>query len=89
MHKPKIYTDKDVAISGMHKPQIHQQKCSNKWHAETLNNEYRHKNVETSDAQIQKIGIGSFVHMKGYSTTVMKNYRMKLLQSYRRQISHS
>ena len=57
----------------MHKPKKHQQKCSNQWHVETLNNEYRHKNVETSDAQIQKkIGIGSFVCMKENTTTVMK-----------------
>ena len=70
---------------------MHQQKCSNQWHAETLNNEYRHKNVETSDAQIQKkkIGVGSFVCMKENTATVMRSYRMKLLQSYRRQISCS
>ena len=74
----------------MHKPQIHQQKCSNQWHAETLNNEYRHRNVEISEAQIQKkIGVGSFVHMKENTTTVTKSYRIKLLQSYRRWISHS
>ena len=79
----------------MHKPKMHQQKCSNQWHAETLNNEYRHKNVETSDAQIQKktskkkISVDSFVCMKENTATVMRSYRMKLLQSYRRQISHS
>ena len=66
-------TDKNVAISGMYKPKMHQQKCNNQWHAETLNNEYRLKNVETSDAQIQKkIGICSFVHMKENTTTAMK-----------------
>ena len=90
MHKPKIYTNKNVAISGMQKPKMHQQKCSNQWHAETLNNEYRYKNVETSDAQIQKkISVGSFVHMKENTTTVRKSYRIKLLQSYRRWILHS
>ena len=78
MHKPKIYTNKNVAISGMHKPKMHQQKCSNQWHA------------ETSDPQIQKkIGVGSFVCMKENTTTVTKSYRMKLLQSTRRRISHS
>ena len=52
---------------------MHQQKCSNQWHAETLNNEYRHKNVETSDAQIQKkISVGSFVCMKENTTTITK-----------------
>ena len=90
MHKPKIYTDKNVAINGMHKPQMHWQICSNQWHAETLNNEYRHKNVETSDAQIQKkVDVGSFVCMKENTTAVTKSYQMKLLQSYRRWISHS
>ena len=66
-------TNKNVAISGMHKPKMHLQKCSNQWHAETLNNKYRDKNVETSDAQIQKkISIGSFVCMKENITTVME-----------------
>ena len=73
----------------MHKPNT-PTKCSNQWHAETLNNL---QNVEISDAQIQKkkkkIGVGSFVHMKENTTTVTRSYRMKLLQSYRRWISHS
>ena len=57
----------------MHKPKIHQQKCSNQQHAETLKMNTDTKNVETSDAQIQKkIGIGSFVHMKENTTTVTK-----------------
>ena len=57
----------------MHKPKTALTKCSNQWHAETLQNVYRHENVETSDAQMQtKIGTDSFVHMEENTTTITK-----------------
>ena len=49
----KIYTDKNVAISvHAQTKQIHQQKCSNQWHAEL---KAMCKNVETSCTQVSDV----------------------------------
>ena len=67
-----MYTDKNVAISGIQK-------------LETMC-----KNVEISDAQIQRKRrsmLVGFVCMKEGTTAVIGRYKMKLLQSYRRWIS--
>ena len=61
MHNLKIYTNKNVEISGMQK-------------LETMC-----KNVEISDAQIQrkKIDVGGFLHMKEGTAAVTGSYKMK------------
>ena len=73
----KIYTDKNVAISGMHNLKIYTDKnvaISGMQKLKTMC-----KNVEISDAQIprKRMDVGGFVHMKEGTTAVMGSYKMK------------
>ena len=89
MDNLKIYTNKNVAISGMDNLKVYTNKnvaISDMQKLKTMC-----KNVEISEAQIQrkKINVGGFVHMKEGTTAVTGSYKMKLLQSYRRWRSPS
>ena len=71
MHKPKIYTDKNAAISGMQK-------------LETMCKNVEISNAQIQQKRRSMLG---FVHMKEGTTAVTGSYKLQLLQSYRKQIS--